>query len=479
MLGFNESEGIRQDSSDDGVHLRGMHGRLALSAWILPVVLGSCASPEKPPRPLGILIVTLDTTRADYLSAYGSSQVWTPNLDRLAAGGVLFEQAMTVAPLTLPAHCSLFTGLLPPRHGVRDNAGGSLTAGHQTLAEVLQRRGFETAAFVGSVVLHAGRGLAAGFDVYHDGITAGRPAAGGLQRPADQVVDEAVAWLEGRHGTSFFLWVHLYDPHAPYDPPEPFRTTYGDDLYAGEIAFADAQIGRLLDVLDRRRLLDRTAVVVAGDHGESLNEHGESGHGIFIYQSVMRVPLIVRVAGVSPRRVPEVTRLVDVMPTVLELVAAPTTATDGVSLVAAMTGAARSLDLEAYSESLYPERLGWSPLRSLRDGRFKLIDAPRPELYDLQTDPAEQYNIHTERPAIAAMMSRRLSALKRHLAPRHDASDPVRPTPETVEHLAALGYVGAARTTLTEGGESLPDPKDHISEYNLLVRRRQETIRPR
>jgi arylsulfatase A-like enzyme len=455
-----------------------MHRRLALSACLLPVLLGSCAIPRRPPAPRGILIVTLDTTRADYLSAYGSGQVWTPSLDRLAADGVVFEQAMTVAPLTLPAHCSLFTGLLPPRHGVRDNAGRSLASEHQTLAEILKGRGFDTAAFVGSAVLSAGRGLEAGFDVYRDGITSGPPAAGrGLQRHADQVVDEAVTWLDGWDGTSFLLWVHLYDPHAPYDPPEPFRTAYRDDLYAGEIAFADAQIGRLLDVLDRRRLLDRTAVIVAGDHGESFNEHGERGHGIFVYQTVIRVPLILRVGGIAPRRVPEVTRLVDVMPTVLDLLAVPPAATDGVSLVAAMTGAARLLDLEAYSESLYPERFGWSPLRSLREGRFKLIEAPRPELYDLQTDPAEQFNMYTERPAIAALMSRRLSALTRQLSARRDATDPVRPAPETVERLAALGYVGTAPTTLNQAGQALPDPKDHIGEYNRLARRRHEASR--
>jgi arylsulfatase A-like enzyme len=450
-----------------------MQRRLALvSASALAGLLGSSDRPARIPPPLGVLIVTLDTTRADYLSAYGSGRVWTPSLDRLAADGVVFEQATTVAPLTLPAHCSLFTGLLPPRHGIRDNASGSLAAHHQTLAEVLQRRGFETAAFVGSAVLSADRGLEAGFEVYHDGISKGGPAVGrGLQRPADHVVDEALGWLEVRNDRPFFLWVHLYDPHAPYEPPEPFRTAYADP-YAGEIAFADAQIGRLLGVLERRRLLDRTAVVVAGDHGESLNDHGENGHGIFIYQSVIRVPLIVRVAGVPPRRVPEVTRLVDIMPTVLDLVAAPTVPSDGVSLVAAMTGAGRTLDLEAYSESLYPEQFGWSPLRSLRYGHFKLIEAPRPELYDLQADPAEQHNIHDERPAAAAMMSRRLSVMTRQLASPHETRDPVGPPPESVERVAALGYVGAARTSPNRAGQPLPDPKDHIGEYNRLVRRR-------
>jgi arylsulfatase A-like enzyme len=273
--------------------------------------------------------------------------------------------------------------------------------------------------------------------------------------------------------------VHLYDPHAPYDPPEPFRTAYRDDLYAGEIAFVDEQVGRLLDVLDRRRLIDRTAVVVAADHGESLNEHGEIGHGFFIYESVIRVPLIVRAAGVAPRRVPDVVRIVDVMPTLLRLAGAPASGLDGVSLVDVMTGAARSLDLDAYAESLVPERFGWSPLRSLRTGRLKFIDAPRPELYDLATDPGELHNLVADRPATVATIARELSALTRRLAPSAGAGDRIQPTAETIAQLAALGYVATGQTTPDRGQHVLPDPKDHIEEYNALVRRQREASRRR
>ena len=451
--------------------------RFSVSVWILAAAVASSAPPQKPPTPTGILIVTLDTTRADYLTAYGSSRVLTPNLDRLAAEGVVFEQASTVAPLTVPAHCSLFTGLLPPQHGVRDN-GGRLSAHHQTLAEILRGRGFHTAAFVASVVLGPGRGLDAGFDVYEAGLTKGRRVAGGLQRPADHVVDDAVAWLEARDDSPFFAWVHLYDPHAPYDPPEPHRTAYRDDPYAGEIAFVDEQVGRLLNVLDRRRLLEHTAVVVTADHGESLHEHGEPGHGFFIYDSVIRVPLIVRAAGIAPRRVPDVVRIIDVMPTVLRLTGASAAGTDGVSLLPLMTGAAQSLDLEAYAESETPERFGWSRLRSLRAGRFKLIDAPRPELYDIATDPAELQNLHATRPTIAATMSLRLSRLTRRLS-SPGADDPGRPTAETIAQLTALGYVGGARPAGVRGDGVLPDPKDHIDEYNALVRRQRDTNRRR
>jgi arylsulfatase A-like enzyme len=273
--------------------------------------------------------------------------------------------------------------------------------------------------------------------------------------------------------------VHLYDPHAPYDPPEPFRTAYRDDLYAGEIAFVDEQIGRLLDVLDRRRLLDRTAVVVAADHGESLNEHREIGHGFFIYESVIRVPLIVRTAGVAPRRVADVVRIVDVMPTVLQLTGTPAAGLDGVSLLGVMTGAARSLDLDAYAESLVPERFGWSSLRSLRTGRFKLIDAPRPELYDLLTDPGELHNLAAGRPATAARIARELSALTRRLSSAAGAADRVQPTAETIAQLNALGYVATGPATPHRGQDVLPDPKDHIEEYNALVRRQREASRRR
>ena len=207
---------------------------------------------------------------------------------------------------------------------------------------------------------------------------------------------DAIRWLDGIEGSRFFLWVHLYDPHRPYNPPEPYRSTYGDP-YVGEIAFADSQIGRLLETLDRRRLLDRTIVVVAGDHGESLGDHGERDHGIFVYESTLQVPLIVRAPHVSSRRIADVVRLVDVMPTVLDLLQVHSGPVDGVSLTALMRGQPQDLKLDAYSESLYPRRFGGSPLRALRAGRYKLIDAPRPELYDLDRDPFEQRNIYDER----------------------------------------------------------------------------------
>jgi arylsulfatase A-like enzyme len=434
---------------------------------------------ERPSRSLNVVIITLDTTRADRLPVYGFMDTSMPALEQLARAGVVFDQATSVSPLTLPAHTSLFTGLLPPGHGVRDNADEALAARHTTLAEVLHDRGFRTGAFVGSIVVGPERGLAQGFDRY-SGVGSARPdrspaedpgqspaGSRGRQRRADAVVTDAIRWLDDVAGSRFFLWAHLYDPHGPYDPPEPYRSTYSDP-YIAEIAFADSQIGRLLDALEARRLMGRTIVIVAGDHGESLGDHGEQTHGVFIYESVLRVPLIIRSPAVSPGRIGGVVRLTDVMPTVLELLGIPAPRMDGVSLVDLLTGRLPTLDLEAYSESEYPRRLGWSPLRALRDGRFKLIDAPRPELYDLERDPFEERNVYAERQTMAAAMIQRLQVLARPHSPTGSQSSEkpaVLPSQLTAD-LAALGYVGSRPPRAHATSESLPDPKDCIGLYS-------------
>jgi arylsulfatase A-like enzyme len=449
-------------------------------------------------RPIGVVLITLDTTRADRLSPYGLMDVSMPHFERLARTGIVFDRASSVAPLTLPAHCSIFTGLFPPGHGVRDNADRPLAADQTTLAEILHGQGFRTAAFVGSVVLDPDRGLKQGFDEYTAvpqttlkgratgtngratgtrGGAASMVAAETRQRRADEVIDDATSWLarrslgeggqDGINGSRFFLWAHLNDPHRPYDPPEPFRSRYFDP-YIGEIAFADSQIGRLLDALERHRLLDRTIVVVAGDHGESLGEHGERDHGIFVYESVLRVPLIIRGPGFEPRRVGDAVRLVDVMPTVLDLLDLPGPAVDGVSLVDVMRGKRRGVDLEVFAESMYPLRFGWSPLRALRDGRFKLIDAPRPELYDLERDPFEERNIVDERRALADVMMRRLDVLGTGQPTPRDDEEAVVPA-RLREDLAALGYVAAGPMRVSPDRWSLPDPKDCIGLYERGV----------
>jgi arylsulfatase A-like enzyme len=415
------------------------------------------------PAPANIVVITLDTTRADRLSPYGYMNVSLPHLERLAREGVIFDQATSVAPLTLPAHTSLFTGLLPPNHGVRDNADTPLSDTFTTLAEVLLARRFRTGAFVGSVVLDPDRGLKQGFEQYRGVDEAGRGATEGRQRRADSVMDDAIRWLDTIQGSRFFLWTHLYDAHRPYDPPEPFRSVYGHNLYVGEIAFADSQIGRLLEALEQRNLLAHTVVVVTADHGESLGAHGERDHGIFVYEDVVRVPLIVRAPGLQPFRVGEVVRLTDVMPTILDLLRVPSPPVDGVSLVDLMAGRRSDLNLEAYSESLYPERLGWSALRALRSGQFKLIDAPRPELYDLQQDPFEEKNIYDTR--LAATIAARLAAVATGHGAAGTADRRANAAPELQARLGALGYVSSAVKRDPSAPTSLPDPKDCIGHY--------------
>ena len=414
-------------------------GVCACVALIAAAVLALLASGvARPARPLSVVLITLDTTRADRLSPYGLTNASMPHLERLAREGVVFDRAYSVAPLTLPAHATLLTGLLPPGHGVRDNADAALAETHTTLAELLSARGYRTGAFVGSVVLGADRGLAQGFEVYGSVEPRG-VLSQSLQRRGDAVVSDALDWLETAGDSDFFLWTHFYDPHAPYDPPEPFGSTHVDP-YIGEITFADAQIGRLLDALDRRGWFKRTIVIVVGDHGESLGEHGEPTHGLLVYDAVLRVPLIVRAPAVEARRVADLASLTDVFPTIVELLGLPIHSSDGWSLVPALrgdAGPARGL----YAESLYGLRFGAEPSLTLRDERYKLISGRHTELYDLARDPFETRNIAQERGSLAGAMRTRLDAVAGKLPARGDRAD--RGVPRDLrDRLAALGYTG-------------------------------------
>jgi arylsulfatase A-like enzyme len=440
---------------------------LALSA-LLPLYYWTSNAWSASHMPRSVVIVTLDTTRADALAAYGGTNVETPALDRLAHEGVVFEQATSPVPLTLPAHCSLFTGLFPPHHGVRDNVDPPLGDTQVTLAETLRGHGIRSAAFVGSAVVAARRGLAQGFDTYSDGQSVNPEPR--LRRPANIVVNEAIDWITRQEGTAFFAWVHLYDAHAPYRLPEPYRTMYEDVPYLGAIAFMDAQVARLLKTLDQHHLAEHTIVVVVADHGESLGDHGEDSHGILLYETTIRVPLIIRAPGLSPKRVSDVVRLVDVMPTVLDALGMAGPRTDGVSLVPVMAGQMEHIDLDAYSESLYPRRFGWGELHALRAGRFKFVSASRPELYDLEKDPRERHNIYDERPELGAVMS---AALKRapFEKPAAAVTDAGQPDPESIARLAALGYLSPASALRdSHSNEPLDDPKDCIGVYNSILR---------
>jgi len=431
------------------------------------------------PSALNVVVITLDTTRADRIGAYGWKPSPTPNLDRLAAEGTLFEHATAPAPLTLPVHSSLFTARYPPQHGVRDNGGFFLDERETTMAERLKGAGLKTGGFVGAYVLDRKWGIAQGFDRYVDDFDLSKfdtPALGEVERPANEVADRALEWLATVASSRFFAWLHFYDAHSPHAPPAEYRARFPDQPYIGEIAFVDAQIGRVRAFLEEHGLLDRTIIVVIGDHGESLGDHGESTHGFFVYQSVLHVPLVIRTPydALRGRRVADLVRTVDVMPTVLDLVDLPAAEhVDGQSVVPLMTGAVRELGLGAYAEALYPRyHYGWSELRSLTSERFKYIEAPRPELYDLVQDPEETRNLYDERRPLADRMAAVLAA-----AGSANAAD-VKPAadvdPDTRARLAALGYVGTFVAAPAGDKAALADPKDKIELFNLISRAREQ-----
>ena len=431
------------------------------------------------PKPLNIVLVTADTLRADKLGCYGNETVETPNLDRLAASGVLFENASTSTPVTLPAHATLFTGTYPIFHGVRDNGGYYLEPDQVTLAESLQTRGYTTGAFVSAFVLDARFGLDQGFDRYFDDFDLSKvknAAPSSVYRRGDEVLSEAIAWMKQRdEAAPFFSWIHLYDAHRPYDPPEPFKSQYRNEpwgSYDGEVAYVDALMGDLMSWLEDEGLMETTIVAFVADHGESLGDHEELTHGFFVYDATMRVPFIVRTPydALRARRIRAQVRTIDLMPTLLELVAADVPdSVQGASLVPLLTGRSDDAELTAYGESVMPEHYGWSPLASLRTNDFHYIEAPRPELYDLENDPYEGTNVATRRAAKVRELQAELDELRQRYGVE-DIDERARATidPETRDKLAALGYLGGERSRSRDPSQPLADPKDKIGLFKLI-----------
>jgi arylsulfatase A-like enzyme/Flp pilus assembly protein TadD len=423
-----------------------------------------------------VLVVTLDTTRADRIGSYGYAPAATPTLDALARRSIRFSAAISVAPETLPAHCSILTGRYPYEHGVRLNGEYRLAAAETTLAERLRARGYDTAAFVSAFVLDARYGLDQGFDVYDDRVEAGGGAAfpsGTIERPADRTTDAALAWLEGRRSSRpFFAWVHYFDPHAPYKPPAAAAARAGGRAYDGEIAFVDEQLGRLLGRLEAKGLGDRTVVAVVGDHGESLGDHGETTHSIFVYDSVLRVPFLLAVPGAPAAAGVEdgVVSQVDLVPTLLDLVGVKVGETSGPGLDSrSLVGAPPAGDRAVYAESFTPFLdYGWAPLRALRRRDDKAILAPRPEYYDLRKDPGERADLGSADGPTAAARDALLQTL-RTMEERSLAGPPAADVaPEVRERLAALGYAGGAGPAGPAGGV-LRDPKDMIGVSQKLI----------
>ena len=455
-------------------------------------MLAGCRREPAPPpvRAQHLVIVTIDTLRADRVGAYGYAKAATPHLDSLAKDGAMALSASAHVPLTRPSHVTMLTGRLPSETGVRDNFAPTIVPQVPLLAEVLKKAGFATGAFVSSVVLDSSAGFDRGFDVYADEFEGAGDQARFLntvQKRGDATTAEALAWLEkaGASGQRLFLWLHLYDPHDPYEPPEPYAARFADRPYDGEVAFADDLVGRLDAALARQGLRDRTALIVTSDHGEGLGEHGETLHGFFAYETTLAVPFFVRGPGVrAGTRLANTVRLVDVFPTALDLlgVAAPAGTRPGRSLVPALAGGPAGEEPVVYAESLVPLlHFGWSDLRVLREGRFKYIQAPRPELYDLKTDPGEATNLAAREPARAEALRKALGAiLDAERAQAKSSSSAPAIAPELLEKLGALGYVGGAAPadTKTPGA----DPKDRIEDFrvaNDLIREGLATLHDR
>lgn len=417
-----------------------------------------------------IILISIDTLRADHLPAYGYTKVRTPAIDALAADGVLFERAYSHAPLTLPSHASILTGRLPFEHGVRDNIGFNVKQGEPLVSGILRGRGFSTAGVVSAYVLRRETGIDQGFDFYDSQFAPVSPEVpiAQVQRDGAQSLQVAERWMAALASPRFFLFLHLYEPHKPYAPPARFAS-YAP--YDGEIAYTDEIVGRLMDYLRARDLYERATILLLSDHGEGLGDHGELEHGLFIYDESIRIPLIVKLPGrhQAGRRVAQLVQHVDLVPTILDLVGAPGPGLSGRSLrplledrdtVPPRTG--------IYSESLYPRyHFGWSELYALTDDRFRLIRAPRDELYDLQSDPGERTNVATARPQARQAMR---AALDRILASAR-IDKPSAVSDEQREQFRALGYVGLqAPVALDVPGETLPDPKDKVQ---VLERYRQ------
>ncbi len=433
---------------------------------------------EKP----NLILVTLDTTRADHLACYGYPDVKTPSLDSLARRGVLFEQAATTSALTLPAHCSILTGMYPTYHGVRINGNTALNDEQTTLAEVLSAQGYQCGAFIGAFVLDGRWGLKQGFQHYNDQFDLKKYKhldLGAVQRPGNEVVDAALDWLEEQKSAPFFAWIHLYDPHTPYGPPEPYLSEYRPrglvGLYDGEIAFMDEQIGRCIAWLEKNKLDESTILIIVGDHGEGLGSHGEGTHGYFIYDYSMHVPLIIvtpfeKLRGV---RVSAQVQTVDIFPTLIELAAfPPPVETHGRSLLPVMFRPQKKEHQFAYAESMAPNlQFGWSPLHALRTTQYKYIDTSKAELYDLSQDSDEQTNLLSQNPKIVREMKETLDRLIEETGRGAPALQAANLDKETMERLSALGYIGAPVTAKTASGGAGPlaDPKDKLSVYQAVT----------
>lgn len=428
-------------------------------------------------RQTSVILISVDTLRADHLSCYGYLGVRTPHIDALAKRGTVFSQVSAQVPLTLPSHVSLLTSTYPFANAVEDNTE-HLDPDAVTLTTVLKANHYQTAAFVGGFVLDRRFGLDESFDVYDSPFSSReKPGTdpGDVKRPAEEVVNSALSWLKASGNRPFFLFVHLYDLHTPYQMPPGSPKGLSAIAYDGELSYVDEQIGRLIDGLRQSKLLEHSLIVFVADHGESLGEHGEAAHGYFVYQATLRVPLIFHwpdKAALFPARSDEPVALMDAAPTILQFLGIPSPASfQGRSLLPSLHANFDPRREEVYSESIYSHKhFGTSSLRSLRLGAYKYIDAPKPELYDLARDPGELENLYAARPAVALGLQERLRKLTTQSRGTSMAAAKSAPTPEIVQQLASLGYVASTGSEPVASTSSQPDPKDLIALHESYSR---------
>ena len=423
-----------------------------------------------------VILITIDTVRADHVGCYGAKSAETPTLDGLGRDGVIFERAISQVPLTWPSHAVILTGMYPFQNGVQDFTGQPLDARFRSVAQAFKQHGFATGAVVSAFVLDRSWGLARGFDFYDDAFA---PEAfvnrdlGLVDRRAGESVDRALAWLKKNPRRPFFFWLHLYDPHSPYDPPEPYRSRFQGHLYDGEISYADHEVGRLIAWLKMNRLYDPSLILFASDHGESLGDHGEHEHGFFVYNSTVHVPLIVKLPAGSGVRPGRVSRPVETTAVAATLLA-------GAGIHDTMGGQLQSRGLfdanppaddAAYSETFYPfSSFGWSPLHALETSRYHYVEAPQPELYDLVADPEEKNNLASQQTATVAVLKDKLQGLLRNhpYTPTGEGNSGL--STDALDKLRALGYV-AYRSPVSADALALglADPKSKLWEFNSIL----------
>jgi arylsulfatase A-like enzyme/Flp pilus assembly protein TadD len=427
----------------------------------------ACAWPGSGAPVRNVILISIDTLRTDRLGAYGSRRIHTPTIDGFAADAVLFENALTPVPLTAPSHSTMLTGRYPITHGVRMNGSAILPDQELTLAEIARERGMRTAAIVSCLVLASRFGLNQGFDLYYEEGISGAPGKRGLwydERKAARSVERAVKWLHAESDQPFFLWLHLFDPHHPFDPPEPFKGVYRDRPYDGEVVYTDRALARFMKELKSLGLYDDSLIILVGDHGESLGEHNESFHATFVYDVTMHVPLIIRApGGRRGARVKGIVSTLDIMPTAVEALGLQVPeGVQGISLLPAVRRGARLPERRLYLESIYPgATYGWADVKAVRWGNMKYIDLPQPELYDMEEDPRELKNLAGSEPALAEAARgeyRELTGALTETA-RTDAAT-AQLDEEFRDRLLSLGYIAGTESKVTR--ETARDPKEVI-----------------